>query len=157
MSFRLRTDAVKWFGEIEGREPIKTLFDLYYFCAMAGLSSGRFSDPVKLSLPTREMVDYFVEDYRSAQRLIIGLLVIAELRRVGIGFGEKAAVRDEFKRLVSPNSPSNLTDEGFKVLNGYASGGYEFLSESRETKPASVDEFLRDYLLLIDEATALAP
>jgi len=156
VSFRLRTDAEKWFAELDGREPIKTKFDLYYFCAMAGLASGRATDAAKLGLATREMVDYFVEDYRPAQRLMIGLLVIAELRRNGIGFEEKAAVRDVFKRLVSPNSPSNLTEEGFRALNGYASGGYEFLAEQRETKPASVDEFLRDYLLLIDEATQVA-
>jgi len=41
-------------------------------------------------------------------------------------------------------------------MNAYASGGYEFLAEQRDTKPASAQEFLRDYVVLIDEATRAA-
>lgn len=156
MSFRLRSDAEKWFAELDGKEPIKTKFDLYYFCLMAGLSSGRSSEPTKLGVQTRELIDYFIEDYKPAQRLLVGLLVIAELRKAGIGFEEKVAVREVFKRLVSPSTASGLTDEGFKAMNAYASGGYEFLAEARGTKPVSVDEFLRDYQLLMDDAVEAA-
>lgn len=156
MSFRLRIDAQKWFSELDGKAPFKSMFDIYYFCLMAGLASGRYRDPAKLGLQTREMTDYFIEDYKAAQRLLIGMLVIAELRKGGIDLQEKAAVREVFKRLISPNSSSSLTDDGFKAMNAYASGGYEFLAESRETKPASAEEFLRDYLILIDNAVESA-
>ena len=37
-------------------------------------------------------------------------------------------------------------------MNEYASGGYEFLAESRDTEPASPEEFLRDYVLLMESA-----
>ncbi len=154
MPFRLRSDAEKWFSEIDGREPAKTKFDLYYFCLMAGLASGRNSDPVAQGHPMREMVDYFIEDYKPAQRLLIGLLVVAELRKGGIDLKEKASVREVFKRLVSTDAPSSLTEEGMRCMNAYASGGYEFMAESRETKPNSPDEFLRDYVQLIEAAMA---
>lgn len=154
--FRLRSDAEKWFAEVEGKDPIKTKFDLYYFCAMAGLASGRSSDPSKAGVPVKDIVASWIEDYKAAQHLIIGLLVVAELRKSGIDFQEKASVREAFKRLVAPNSAAGLTDEGFKALNAYASGGYEFLAESRDTRPATVDVFLRDYLRLVDEAVAAA-
>ncbi len=39
---------------------------------------------------------------------------------------------------------ANLTEEGMKAMNAYASGGYEFLAESRDTKPASPEEFFCD-------------
>jgi hypothetical protein len=154
MPFRLRSDAEKWFSEINGREPIKTIWDLYYFCLMVGLASGRNTDPVSLGLPTKEMVDYVVEDYKPAQRLLIGLLVTAELRKGGIDLGEKTSVREVFKRLVSTEAPSGLTEEGMRCMNAYASGGYEFMAEARDTKPNSPDEFLRDYTQLIDAAMA---
>ena len=37
-----------------------------------------------------------------------------------------------------------------RCMNAYASGGYEFLAEQRDTKPSSVEEFLRDYIRLVD-------
>jgi hypothetical protein len=151
MPFRLRTDAESWFAALDGKEPAKTKFDLYYFCVMAGLASGRSSDPASAGVTAREIVDDFIQDYKPAQRLLIGLLVVAEVRKGGIDLEEKAAVRDVFKRLVNPYG-ANLTDEGMKAMNAYASGGYEFLAESRDTKPASPEEFLRDYVLLMDAA-----
>jgi len=59
-----------------------------------------------------------------------------------------------FKRLVDPHSPNQLTDEGMRRMNAYASGGYDYLSEQRETKPYSGEEFLRDYAQLIEGAVA---
>lgn len=152
--FRLRSDARSWFAALENKEPTKNLFDLYYFCLMAGLASGRWSDPAKVGVPAPEMIDDFLQDYKPAQRLLIGLLVVAELKKGGIDLNEKASVREVFRRLVSPNASSGLTDEGFKTMNGYASGGFEFLAESRDTKPASAEEFLRDFVGLMDKAVA---
>ena len=152
MPFRLREDAEKWFSELDGKEPTKTKFDLYYFCLMSGLASGRSSDAANLGVTSREIVDDFIQDYRPAQRLIIGLLVVAEVRKRGIDLAEKRAVREVFRRLVTPDTPTKLTDEGMRCLNAYASGGYEFLAESRQTKPDAPEEFLRDFVLLMEEA-----
>lgn len=150
--FRLRTDAQKWFNEISNFSHFNTKFDLYYFCLIVGLTSGRSIDPVQIGAQATDLVDYFVEDYKPASRFLIGLLVIAELKKGGIDVGEKAAVRKLFKHLVDPQSPSQLTDEGMRRMNAYASGGYEYLSENRETKPYSGEEFLRDYVGLVDQA-----
>ena len=76
----------------------------------------------------------------------------AEVRRGGIDLSEKAAVRAVFRRLVTPGSKTQLTDEGLRCMNAYASGGYDFLSESRDVAPASPEEFVRDFVGLIDEA-----
>ena len=152
MPFRLREDAERWFSALDGKEPTKTKFDLYYFCLMAGLASGRSSDASKAGVPSREIVDDFIQDYRPAQRLLIGLLVVAEVRRGGIDLAEKAAVRQVFRRLVTPESKTQLTEDGMRCLNAYASGGYEFLSESRSTKPTTPEEFMRDFVGLVADA-----
>ena len=124
MPFILREDAEKWFAELDGNEPIKTKFDLYYFCLISGLASGRKSDA--RSLGAREIVGSFIQDYRPAQLLLIGLLVVAEARKGGIDLSEKDAVRGVFKDLVDPDSHTKLTDEGMRCMNAYASGGLRF-------------------------------
>ncbi len=153
MPFRLREDAERWFRELDGKEPTKTKFDLYYFCLMAGLASGRASDPSDFG--AREIIDEFIQDYQPAQRLLIGLLVAAEVRRGGIDLGEKAAVRAVFRRLVTPGSKTQLTEEGMRCMNAYASGGYDFLAESRDVAPESPEEFVRDFVGLIDKAVGV--
>ncbi|MDE0422288.1 MAG: hypothetical protein OXK76_15595 [Gammaproteobacteria bacterium] len=37
-------------------------------------------------------------------------------------------------------------------MNAYASGGYDYLAESRDSAPASPEEFIRDFVGLIGEA-----
>lgn len=151
-SFRLRIDAEKWFSEIEGSTHIRSKFDLYYFCLLAGFASGRSNETQLTGAGSKEFIDYFIDDYKPASRLLIGLLVIAEMKDKGIDIGEKAAVRALFKTLVDANNGSNnLTDEGMRRMNAYASGGFEYLSEKRDTKPYSVEEFLRDYVALVGE------
>ena len=147
--FRLRNDAKGWFSQISKFDQFKIDFDIYYLCLMAGLASGRVNDEA----PTTEMVDTFVEEYKPASRFLIGLLVIAEMKKGGIDVSERTAVRALFKRLVDPQSPNQLTDDGMRSMNAYASGGYDFLTERRETKPYTGEEFLRDYVQLIEEAT----
>lgn len=156
MSFRLRSDARKWFSEIETREPKKSVWDLYYFCLMVGLAGGRKRDPVDNNLQTIELVDYFIEDFKPAQQLILGLLIDAEIKKSGIALTEKAAVRDVIRQLISAGNNANLTEYGFKTLNAYASGGYDFMAAARDTKPQSPEEFHRDFVSLVDEAAAAA-
>lgn len=154
MAFRLRQDAQKWFSEIDGKAPIRTKFDLYYFCLLAGLMSGRRSDPAHGGRAAPEIVNNFVEDYRGVQRLILGLLIVAELKKKGINLEEKDAVRKTIRSLVDPHTSTALTGEGERLLNAYASGGYEFISEQREAKPFAPEEFMRDFVVLIDQAVA---
>jgi hypothetical protein len=151
--FRMRNDARDWFSQIAKFEHFKVDFDQYYLCLMAGFASGRSTEGGASS----EMVEAFVEEYKQASRFLIGLLVIAELKTEGIDVSEQGAVRSLFKRLVNPQSPNHLTDEGMRRMNAYASGGYDYLAEKRESKPYSGEEFLRDYIQLIDAAIANTP
>ena len=146
--FRIRNDARTWFKQIAG--DFNTEFDQYYFCLMAGFASARSNE----TGATAEIVENFVDDYKEASRFLIGLLVMAELRKAGIDISERDAVREMFRRLISPHSPNQLTDEGMRRMNAYASGGYDFLAENREDRPFTSGEFLRDYAQLIDGAAA---
>ncbi len=147
--FRLRGDALAWFSEVRRSPLIKVQFDLYYFCLMAGLANQRSSETGLAGAAASDMVEDFTADYKPSQLLLIGLLVVAELRNERIDMSEAEAVRGAFKRLVDPGNRSQLTDYGVRRMNAYASGGYEFLAELRDTKPYSLEEFLRDYVTLV--------
>lgn len=148
--FQIRSDARKWFKEIADFEHFNTDFDQYYLCLMAGFASNRSNETGS----TNELVENFPEDYKEASRFLIGLLVVAELRSAGIDLTEKEAVRERFRDLIDPASSNQLTNTGMRRLNAYASGGFDFLTEERETKPFSGEEFIRDYAQLIEKAFA---
>ncbi|OKH41419.1 hypothetical protein NIES2101_34355 [Calothrix sp. HK-06] len=145
--FRLRQDAESWFSNIF-EKPIETKFDIYYFCLMLGLATGRYSK----NKEGTEFIDYFIADYASYQTLIIGLLVITELNKRGIGIKERNEISSLFKEFIDTATRTNLTDEAIDKLNGYASGGYEYLTEKIDTKPYHVEEFLITYYNLFNEA-----
>lgn len=152
-SFRIREDALTWLSDVQKSLPGGSIFDLYYFCAMAGLSSGSREETGS----SREMVDYFVIDYKPAASFVIAMLVVAELKRGRIALTEEAEVRDMFRGLVDGKGENGLTTEGMNRLNAYANGGYEYLAKNIEQKPQSAEEFLRVYADLIDEAVTIGP
>ncbi|WP_395943308.1 hypothetical protein [Brevundimonas sp.] len=139
--FRLRKDAEKWFAQIYAVPPFKVKWDMYYLCLMAGLASGRATEPG----PSTDLVERWVEEYRPVSRYLIGLLVAAELRSSGIAMEDKAAVKTEFKRLLDAKSPNDLSDVGVRRMNAYASGGFEYLSGARDQRPYAIEEFLESW------------
>lgn len=151
-NFRIRQDTENWFSNIRDQKPIRTKFDLYYFCLMLGLAVGRKTDPVKQCSEVTDFMDNFVSDYKPYQRLIIGLLIRSELSRLGVSVTEKDEIRKLFIDLVDPQHPTNLTDIGIDRLNEYASGGYDYLSEKLDSKPYHVEEFLRTYTKLLRDS-----
>ena len=149
MAFYLRNDTEQWFSHIKDQKPyIETKFDLYYFCLMLGLASGE-KHPVLGKSDATEFQKNFVKAFIPVQKLIIGLLIKAELRRLGINTTEKDQVYDLLTEIVDPDSSTKLTDAGITKLNEYASGGYDVLSEELPTKPYYVEDFLRSYRQLI--------
>ena len=146
MDFRLSQEAESWFSHLRERTPFRVKFDFFYLCLILGLAAGRKADAVG-----PEFVGYYVDDYKASHRLISGILIVAELKRLGINMTEKAAVRKVIADLFDPNSPTGLGDEGMRSLNHYASGGFAYLSENRE-KPHHADEFLADYVRILDGA-----
>lgn len=149
MPFYLREDTESWFTHIRDQRPIETKFDIYYFCLMLGFARGRKSSPSERS-DTTEFQKNFVKTYIPVQKLIIGLLIKAELKRLGIESTEKDQVYNLLTSLVDPDSQTKLTEVGVNKLNEYASGGYDVLAEELPSKPYSVEEFLRTYRRLFE-------
>jgi hypothetical protein len=147
MSFRLRTDAEKWFSEIERDFTYK--FDAYYFCLMAGYTAVRRSPLTSADKPA--FVDDFPGDYKLQQNLLLGGLIDCDLRDRGISVTDKAAVQKVVSELLTTGASTHLSTAGATRMNEYASGGFDVLAERIVDKPHKLETFLRSYAKLISE------
>ena len=147
MYFQLRRDAEQWFKDIASHFPLK--LDLYYLCLMAGFAARRKSDVESGT----DVLDYFPQDYHS-KSLIVATLISTELAAAGIDVSEKDAVNRTISKLVTHDTQSKLTDEGMRLMNRYASGGFEMLMERFEDRPRTIETFLRTYRSVVEKARA---
>ena len=148
MPFRLRKDARTWFSHIA--DDLKLEFDKYYFCLMAGIAVRR---KVEFRVvETTEIIQYFPSEYRPVSRLVVALLVSAELEELGLNMSERDAVYEGISHFIDPTDPSNLSDEGMKLMNRYASGGFEVLTEWFTDKPRGIETFLPLYKKYLNQA-----
>ena len=149
--FRLRKDTEAWFKHIAGKPPLETKFDLYYLCMLLGIVTRRTS----LATDAPGFVDNFVESYRPQSLLIMGLALLAELKAIGCELDERDEVRRQLARLVGPGGVSN---DGVAVLNGYASGGFDYLQERYgDLPPYSAEAFLPAFVELLTGAVDEEP
>ena len=149
MPFRLREDARKWFRDI--RPKFELDFDIYYFCLMAGLATGS-----KETISTGEatdLVNNFPGLYRSRRGVIISLFLSKELEIMGVSMSEKSQVHKEIARLINPQEPSGLSDNGLREINRYSYGGYDVLAnEWFDDRPRAIEVFLPMYKEKLDQA-----
>ncbi|MET0002054.1 MAG: hypothetical protein ABW087_00305 [Candidatus Thiodiazotropha sp.] len=143
--FKIRKDADNWFRKIDSRGPIKTKFDLFYLCLMLGLKKARLDEVIEGT----DIYQKFPQEYEGSRFLVLGLLISAEMNREGLVFEDKASVQKLISKYVAADSPSNLSSEGFKKINGYASGGFDVLSELFEDVPQDVDVFIARYCAIM--------
>ncbi|MDP2398359.1 MAG: hypothetical protein Q8M53_08405 [Burkholderiales bacterium] len=148
MPFRIREDARKWFKDLR-EDGFSTDFDSFYFCFIAGISKSQKRD-VPIS-ETGELVDYYPDRYRDRGRLLVSLFLASELRALGVGMTEKKIVHSEISRLVKPDSPSYLSDDGMKEFNKYAFGGFDILIEWFDDRPRNLETFLSGFKSRLDE------
>lgn len=147
MHFRLRHDAATWFRFLRNSGYYKMDFDLYYLCLLVGLTARRQEEFGKSE--GADLVEHFPGEYKASGGLIAGLLVCAEIEGKGIALEERDDVRRELRRLLDPESPSRLSDEGVLLMNRYASGGYDYICERLEEPPRDVAAFLPRYMELL--------
>ena len=140
--FRMPDQVQLWFKDIFKKESssLKYVWDLYYLCLLMGLSDG---NRLPMQNP-KEMVDYFIEEYKRSQRLIISLMVTAELNGLAIKFTEKELVKKQLENYLTADNQSNLTNAGFEAMNEYAWSGFQILCQHMAA-PKHFPTFIIEY------------
>ena len=137
MAFRLSKDHIDWFVGI--KKDYKINFDLYYFCFILGIASNSKGEEDGV-----DMIDHFPQDYRSVSNLILGLLISAEAKNMGINITERKNATKHLDIFIDPAEPSKLSSEGQRTANLYADGGCKLLRQKLE-KPYYLGEFISRY------------
>lgn len=149
MPFRIREDARAWFKDLR-QGSFATDFDSFYFCFTAGIASRQKSDAS--SNVTAELVDYFPDRYKERGKLLVALFLRREIESMGVSTDEKEAVHSVISKLVRPESPNYLSDEGLREFNRYANGGFDVLLDWFDDRPRTLATFLRQFKAKVDAA-----
>lgn len=141
MPFRLRKDAREWFRGISG--DLSLDFDMFYFCLMAGLATGKQAFPTQNE--ATDLAQDFPGEYRSRGRILVALLLTRVLRKLGIQYQERAILHKEIAKLIDPLSSTHLSAHGMEEINHYASGGFDVLEDWFEDRPRHLETFLPQF------------
>ena len=144
MAFRLRRDAKIWFKDLYETKEFTVDFDALYFCFMAAILTSRRA-PEAPAADTSELVDYFPGRYGERKQLLVATLLTAELKRLSVNMDNKEEIHATIGKLIHPNSPSQLSEEGVREFNRYAYSGYDVLKEWFEDRPRFLHTFLREF------------
>jgi hypothetical protein len=140
MGFRISKASKKWFKHIrESRDNnFDTDWDIFYYCLMAGLLSEQKTEASN----TIEFHESYTKRYAPRAKLLIGLFLSKEIKKMRVSFDNKKEVNRVISNLIKPESSSYLTDAGLKEFNKYAYAGYEELLENIEDEPRTLEDFL---------------
>lgn len=145
MSFKLHRSAPQFFRNLlppGGGLRFDTHFDAYYHCLMCGLDQRRLGAEAEVG---DEFVRDYVQAYQPHAELIAGLLIDAELARTQIDTNDVRSVEKRMIELLDPTSATRLSSEGMELLNRYAAGGFDVVSDAFASPPQSLDDFFITY------------
>lgn len=116
---------------------------------MAGIKA-RSRVPDKEEPPAeQELVDYVIQAYEDQKYEIYGSLIVAEIDRQGIPWGQKEEIRQLMLNLLDSDSNTRLSEEGTRALNCYAEKGSRLIRSEIRPQP-ELDQFLKEYYELLD-------
>lgn len=142
MGFSMSDNAKRYFNKLNESKhgKFKVQFDFYYLCLMAGLISENTSE-----CKGEKFIDEFPSVFVPQREQIIGLLIATEIRRNGIDIQNRERLERLMLKLVKPDSPTRLSDEGERLINDYAENGFKWIYEKIPTPPSNLDTFLTGY------------
>ena len=151
MSFHLRDDCKSYFSKIKTSQgPIRTDWDIYYFCLVLGLITRKSTDISRGS--HSEFNRNFTPEYRKEQFKLIGMLVVTRAKDEGIEMDEQKSITRLFNKITEPGTSTRLSSEGLTFLNNYCSGGFEYFRDNSPNPPDNHLQFLQLYQNVLDKA-----
>ena len=148
--FRILKDARPWFKDIYSKEEGLIIdFEIYYFCLMAGLASGKKRSDLTTT-ETSDLISHFPGRYREKGKIIVSLFLARYLSSLGVTLTDKKTAHNQISKLISPTSINYLSDDGMKEMNKYAAAGFDEITNWFEDRPRTLESFLRTFALKID-------
>jgi hypothetical protein len=146
MSFNMSPDSKMYFNKINRESKsgkFQTQFDFYYLCLIMGLIKKELKENIG-----EKFLDEFPSDYHAQREQILGLLISSEIERKGVDFDDRKKIEETMLKMVKPDSPTRLSETGEKLVNQYAQGGFELIS-NKIPSAYNLDTFLIHYYKLL--------
>lgn len=153
MSFFRSQEMDGWFSHLHKDNAFEFQFDHYYMCLMMGFAALR-DDPMQGG---SELIRHFPGPYAAASKLIVGLLLIAETKKLGKQLNNKRDVEFIVQQYLESSGSGALNDIGFERINDYANGGFKYLVEEYDDKPYHADTFFGWYTDRLKKLAAESP
>ncbi|WP_330632929.1 hypothetical protein [Halocatena halophila] len=153
MSFRLSKESRSYYNNINKASTTNKFesdWDKYYLSAMAGIKARNRVPDDEEPPAEQQFVDYVIQNYDDQKYEIYGSLIVAEIEREGIPWGQKEEIRQLMLNLLDSSSNTRLSEEGIQVLNCYAEKGFR-LVRSEITPQSQLDEFLELYYNFLND------
>ena len=88
--------------------------------------------------------------------LLVALFLKRELEELGVTMDNKKEVHAMVAKLVSPDVPNHLSDDGVREFNKYAHAGFEVLLDwFPADKPRTLETFLRTFKNKVGESVGV--
>ena len=133
---------------------LKLQFDGYYFCLMAGLTIGLYSNEAELE--NSELIDYYPAEYLPCKDYIAGLLIATEAKLEGIEDSDEKGMEQLMVKFIDSQSKTSLKLSGENRLNQYAARGFASMKEHMNGPHMNLSSFLIDYWHFFKEEKFLA-
>lgn len=136
MSFKYSEEAKSAIAKINlySRSGDIDVWDFYYYCSLIGMHFQKMcSEDVHLN----EFSKNYTQQYYPYRHIIAGLLISTEIKRIGCKLDKENIIK-QFKLLISSDSELILNSKGLNLLDRYAEGGFQILSEKY---PSMTDAF----------------
>lgn len=146
--FKMASDVQDYFSDIMNQDGLKNKFmkfDVYYCCALIGLSACKKDD--SKSNMVGFMLNYPTE-YRRSKAYIAGLLVASEAKLNNINV-HNPKLEEIMLTYLSIEDDTLLSDLGIETLNAYSLKGARILQNSMIDRPSSRGEFLEFFFSII--------
>ena len=143
MTFRINREADQWFGNIKKKMDYD--LDYYYLCLMIGFAANK-KEEVDNAV---DKIDYYPSKYNGSDKLITACMLMMESEKMGIDLSKRDSAIRNLDKYLEAKSPTDLSkDIGFKTMNEYASGGFDYLRQKFKKPPNFLGEFLIEYINL---------
>jgi hypothetical protein len=132
---------------------IETQMDCFWLCAQIGLHKGEYVDISEKKSPTEKIMinKEFAGNSSIFGKEIMGVVFYRFVESKGMLEDNQDSMLGLMREFFSESNPDELSSEGYRFLNGYAEGGFQFLHSIFDDDCSDKVEFLIEYSSLFED------
>lgn len=143
---KMKISASKKTGKFE------TQMDCFWLCAQIGLYKNKYVDISSLKQQVEKIMinKEFAGNSGYYRQEIVGVAFYRYVESKGMQKDSQDSILELMRDFFSESNPDELNIEGYKFLNGYAEGGYQYIHSIFDDDCSDKVDFLVEYSNLFE-------